>query len=301
MAKLLGEAADEYVRGRLERREIVEGTAKGIRDALRSMCGYLGRDRSIRSVKVPEIESWVAEIATHARSGILRNHVGYVKAFWKWSVLTGLTSIDPSITLKAPPKAEAVPRTVADDEVRRTIAAAKSVRERLVLILMVQEGCRAVEVSRAQLADVDRRAATIRLVGKGNRERILPLTEEVEVALDEYLEERGRVAGALIQSTHKSVWNDRTDGGIKPHTIVVQVSRAMKRAGVRETGHALRHKYAQDMIDAGAPVEVVQEALGHASLVTTQLYVRRRNVVPRLRPLMGTKQYSEPIELDEAS
>lgn len=291
MAKKLGEATDAYVKGRLERREIKVTTSKGVRDAMRSMCESLGRDRSPRSVKILEIEQWASRLATHAGAGTVRNHVGYVKAFWKWAVLVEIASVDPSVTLRPPTKPRTVPRTCTDDEVRRTIAMARDVRERLVLILMVQEGCRALEVSRLQLGDVDRRARTIFLTGKGGHERKVPLTDETEVALDEYLEERGRVAGALIQSVHRSVWNDRRDGGIKPHTIVVQVSRAMKRAGVPETGHALRHKFAQDLDDAGADVQVIQEALGHASLVTTQIYLKRASVT-QLRAKMGTKTYA---------
>jgi integrase/recombinase XerD len=169
------------------------------------------------------------------------------------------------------------------------IAAARDIREEVMISLEVMEGARSIEVSRVEFADIDRWQMTVRLTGKGDHVREVPLTQSTLDRIDKYvLEERGSRAGRLVQSRVRSVWN--TEDGVKSHTIYVLVGRAFRRAGVAESGHALRHTAAYGLIEAGATVRHVQEFLGHQHLNTTEIYMKRAKL-EEIRPFTGTKRY----------
>lgn len=286
----MGKLTDLYIRGRVERHEIMRTTIKSYRDALRYLCRSVGRQTLVRDVTRHDLDVFIAEQASHIATSTLRGRLTVVRLFFAWATLDGHISKNPCIGVRLPKKPRSVPRGLPDEAIARVLAATKDERESLMVSLMVREGLRSIEVSRLEMADVDRASMTLRLVGKALHERIVPLTSQTARRLDAYFDaERGRRSGRLIQSRNRSVWNP--EDGIQSRTIFVQVSRAMKRAGVAESAHALRHSAAYGLLDAGARVQDVQEFLGHVSLVTTQIYMPRSRV-EELRPFVGQKDYS---------
>lgn len=287
----LGELTDRWVTERVGRREIRRTTAKGYRDALYYLCSSAGRRRPIRSIDRHDIEVWRAQTAAKVATSTYRGRFSAVRLFFAWALEEGYIAKNPCIGIRMPRKPRTVPRGLPDQWVSLVLDAATDEREELILSLMVMEGCRSIEVSRLELADIDRASGTLRLVGKGDHERIVPLTSDTGERINAYVRcERGFVAGRLIQSRRKNVWNDKD--GMKSVSIYHLVAKAFHRAGVPETGHALRHTFAYGLIDAGADVRLVQHALGHVSLVTTQIYLPRVQT-EKLRPYMGQKHYRE--------
>jgi site-specific recombinase XerD len=154
----------------------------------------------------------------------------------------------------------------------------------LVCLLMVQEGLRAIEVTRLQLSDVDFGDGTILVKGKGNQERLLPVSSETRHALDAYLAGHPARAGPLVRSfTHPA-------RAITANHVSKLVSRWMCAAGVRGTGHSLRHSMATHLLRAGADIRDIQMALGHMNLSSTSVYLPFSDV-GRLRTVMGGRWY----------
>ena len=287
--RTLGDLTERWVAGRVARREIVRQTAKGYRDALRHFCASVGQTVAVRSVSRQHVDAWMAETGSRVSLSTYRSHVTVVRLFFAWATEQGYVVHNPCLGVRLPRKPRSVPRGLPDELAARSLAAARDEREAVMISLMLREGLRAIEVSRLEMADVDRRCATMHLIGKGGHERIVPLTAQTAALIDAYVTiERGRGSGRLIQSRQRSPWNE--DDGIKAITVVTQVGRAMKRAEVPESGHALRHSFAYAMLDAGADVRHVQEALGHASLTTTQVYLPKVRA-EELRPFIGRKDY----------
>ena len=160
-----------------------------------------------------------------------------------------------------------MPRNLGLDAVQAVRDACEDSRERLLVTLMVDEGLRRCECARLQVADVLVDEGQVRIVGKGGHVRLLPVVERTDKALRSYLGEVGWQAGPLIRST-------RVHGaGILPARVGTIVKAVVRRAGVDATPHQLRHTMAAGMVRRGASLRQVQQALGHASLMTTQIYL----------------------------
>lgn len=149
--------------------------------------------------------------------------------------------------------------------------------------LMVGLGLRRAEVATLQVGDVDLVAGTVHVRGKGGHERIVPIVDEVRLALDRYFAEHPPVAGPLIRS--------HLDGTspIQPGTVGVCVFRIMRAAGVRGSCHSFRHTCASDVADKVQDLRLVQHMLGHQSIGTTQIYAPRNRVVDLAEAMSGRR------------
>jgi integrase/recombinase XerD len=167
---------------------------------------------------------------------------------------------DPTLTLRQPKLPRQLPRGIKDERVAAVLEACQDNRERLIVLLMRREGLRAIECANLEMADIDSDEHSMIVRGKGGHERALPIVDEVWSAIETYLAERGTFDGHLLQSYLPSYGNP--DDGITPPRVVRLVGDAFRRAGVRASGHALRHTFATDLLKNGANLRDVQTALG---------------------------------------
>jgi len=139
-------------------------------------------------------------------------------------------------------------------------------RDRAILEMLYATGARVAELCGLDLGDLDRARDTIRVRGKGAKERVIPVGDAALQALDAYLRARGNVDGPLFENVRGGRLTVRS-----VHRIVKARSRA---AGLtrRVTPHTLRHTFATHMLDAGADLRLIQDLLGHSRLSTTQRY-----------------------------
>jgi integrase/recombinase XerC len=139
-------------------------------------------------------------------------------------------------------------------------------RDHAVLELLYASGLRVSEVAGLDLEDVDRDGRTVRVMGKGGKERMVPFGDAAAQALDRYLVERGEAPGPLF--------TNRRGGRLSVRSLYSVVRRGARAAGLtrRVSPHTLRHTFATHMLDAGADLRLIQELLGHSRLSTTQRY-----------------------------
>jgi integrase/recombinase XerC len=140
-----------------------------------------------------------------------------------------------------------------------------SQRNQAILALMRYAGLRIAEVSGLDLADVDLQVETVRIVGKGNKERVLPIVEALGAYLGNWIAERGQEPGPLFLGIH----GER----LGPKGIRVALKKLARKVGVAKfTPHRIRHTFGTETSRAGVPVEVLQQLMGHESIETTMLY-----------------------------
>jgi integrase len=155
--------------------------------------------------------------------------------------------------------------TAKADESRR-----RGARDRAVVGLAYGGGLRRAEIAGLNVTDYD--GATVRVLGKGNKERRVPLPSGARKALDAWIEVRGRRPGPLIESLRE---RDRR-GRVRPEAIGLILKKLIRRAGVdRATSHDFRRTFISDLLDRGADLVRVQKLAGHASPATTSRYDRR--------------------------
>lgn len=283
----LGRCADEYVASRWARGEISPETRRCFRESLGLMADALGRDRSLASIHRRDVEKWLGSMRKTCKEATIRLRLSTAKGMFKWAVVEGHCRTDPTLGIRGPKKPRRDARWLSAEDAQRVLEAARDNRERLILTLMLEEGLRACGVASLQFGDLRLREGMLQVTEKGGRMRTLPITETTMAALEAYLDERGRHSGPLVESYQRSYANN--GDGISVKYMGRLAGDAFRRAGVKESGHALRHTFAHDMIEAGADLRTVQTALGHASIATTQIYTGLADV-RQLEQFMGRRE-----------
>ncbi len=200
-----------------------------------------------------------------------------VRSLHKFLVREGDAEDDPAEGVARPKVPRTLPRPLTVDEVAALVAAPGNgapvaLRDRAILETLYGAGLRISELVGMDVDDVDLEVGSVRAVGKGSRERVVPLGRYGVGALKAYLV-RGRPTLASSRTRGALFLNQR--GGRLTRQGCNNIIKAMaRRAGIRKrvTPHMLRHSFATHLLEGGADVRVVQELLGHASVATTQIY-----------------------------
>jgi integrase/recombinase XerD len=219
----------------------------------------------------------------YAPSSIARALVA-VRSFHRFCLEEGFVDADPSEEVGAPRVPQGIPKALSESEVDALLGAVvgddpRALRDRAILETLYATGVRISELVGLDRRDLDFDAALLRVLGKGDKERVVPIGRSARAALDDYLVRgrpqlerpvtRQRVAGDPVllnarggRLTRQGCWKIVTTAG--------------DRVGLsgRLSPHVLRHSCATHMLDHGADIRVVQELLGHASLSTTQVYTK---------------------------
>ena len=235
-------------------------------------------------------EATVARYIAHLReaglapASVARSMVA-VRSLHQFLVREGTTSADPTSGLKPPPVPQGLPKALSEEEVESLLSKVTGEgpaqrRDRAVLEVLYGTGMRISELTGLSLPDLALEEQLVRVLGKGNKERLVPLGRYARDALDAWLGPGGRPALVPLR------WARRTDsaalflnlrGGRLTRQGAWGVVRLYgRRSGLdgRLTPHVLRHSCATHMLDHGADIRVVQELLGHASIATTQVYTK---------------------------
>jgi integrase/recombinase XerD len=200
-----------------------------------------------------------------------------VRSFHRFLVLEGETEADPAEGVARPKVPRNLPRPLSVEEVAALVAAPGqdgpvALRDRAILETLYGAGLRISELVALDVDDVDLEEGSVRAVGKGSKERIVPLGRLAVKALEAYLT-RARPALAAPRS-RGALFLNRRGGRLTRQGSTNIIKDMARRAGIRKrvTPHMLRHSFATHLLEGGADVRVVQELLGHASLATTQIY-----------------------------
>lgn len=202
-----------------------------------------------------------------------------VRGFHKFLTLEGDTPDDVAAAVTPPKPPRRLPKAIPLDQVERLLDAAgvggtaASLRDRALLELLYGIGARVTEAVSLDIDDVEFDSATVRVLGKGRKERVLPLGRYAAEALTSYLT-RARPGLATKGKGTPALFLNQRGGRLSRQSAWNIIQAAAQRANLPGTlsPHTLRHSFATHLLDGGADVRVVQELLGHASVTTTQIY-----------------------------
>lgn len=277
----LSDAADAYARELSDVRRLSPSTVRAYSADLRDLLAVIG-DRELADVDLEHLREWlwVATRRGDARSTLARRTAA-VRGFFAWARQTERIGADPSLRLVAPrrgrplPKVATAPAMAAvlrDAEVHADGGDALALRDAALVELLYASALRVSELCGADVDDIDRDRRTVRVVGKGRKERVVPYGFPAAHALDAYLA-RGRPALAARGSGTPALFVGARGARLGARSAYDVVARVVAPAVGQSVGpHTLRHSAATHLLDGGADLRTVQEMLGHASLGTTQIY-----------------------------
>lgn len=204
-----------------------------------------------------------------------------VRGFHKFGVREGWSMSDPCVDLRPSAIPQRLPKALSYSEVAAILDSAGDLdtpiglRDRALLELLYGTGIRISEAVGLDIDDLDFDHHTLKVTGKGNKQRRLPLGEYADVALSDYLIRARPVFAAKGRGTPRVFLNTR-GGALSRQSAWLALSTAAQRAGipVAVSPHTMRHSFATHLLEGGADVRVVQELLGHSSVTTTQIYTQ---------------------------
>jgi integrase/recombinase XerC len=233
---------------------------------------------SLQAVKPTQIRRYIAHLfdARGCDSRTVCRKLSSIRALYRFLKITGILENDPAAAIPGPSIAKKRPAPLKVDEVMkllrtslagRTDAAQR--RDNAIMELFYASGMRRAELAGVRLADVDLAERTIRVTGKGNKERLVVINRAAADAIEAYLRVRPRSADPALflgrggkALTPKHVWRIFRD--------IYRVSGIQKHA----SPHTLRHSFATHLVENGVDLETVRELLGHESLATTGVYLQ---------------------------
>jgi integrase/recombinase XerD len=241
--------------------------------------------KTLKAIDEGTVRSFVASISasTHGREDApymatsVARALSAVRSFHRFLVRDGLTQADPATGVALPKLPRKLPHPISVDEVELVIAATEGptperLRDRAIIELLYGAGLRVSELTGLDVDDLDLEAGSVRVFGKGSKEREVPVGGMAKVACEAYLV-RSRPEMARPVSRAALFLNQR-GGRLSRQSCGRLLARYAKIAGLQRalSPHTLRHSFATHLLEGGADVRVVQELLGHSSVATTQIY-----------------------------
>ncbi|MDR1213223.1 MAG: tyrosine recombinase XerC [Propionibacteriaceae bacterium] len=234
-------------------------------------------------VGLRELRAWLAEGLSGGLSrATSQRRLAALRGFWAWAVKTGRAETDPSAGLRSVKVRRDLPVSLSQAEARQLMDAlagrlrdegtALATRDLAILEVLYASGVRVSELSGLDLDSLDRARGLARVLGKGDKERSVPLGEPAWRAVERWLERRWELSSD--RSGRALFLGVRGGARIDPRVVRRLVHHSLGLvAGAPDLGpHGLRHAMATHLLEGGADLRTVQEALGHASVATTQLY-----------------------------
>lgn len=215
--------------------------------------------------------------AGYAASTVARK-LACMRSFYAFGQREGWVRSNPAKPLRSPRRSRKLPRFLTGDEISRLLSApqpeaAGGLRDRAILELMYSAGVRVQELVNLDDADLDLRNATVRVRGKGRRERLGIVGTHAQAALRTWLAARPKQGPGSARGG-RPLFTNKFGGRLSVRGVARLLEKHLAAAGLsgRASPHTLRHSFATHLLDAGADIRSVQELLGHKSLVTTQIY-----------------------------
>ncbi|MEA4882140.1 MAG: tyrosine recombinase XerC [Clostridia bacterium] len=200
-----------------------------------------------------------------------------IRSYLRFLAREGVIDVSPALSMAQMKRPRRLPRSLPVGDVVRLIEAARGnspaeLRDRAIIELLYSSGIRLSELCGLDLADYSAEARTVRVLGKGAKERIAPVGSSAVAALDDYLTGARRHMARSSDCT--AIFLNRSGGRISGRSVQRIMKKYLLKAGLpmSATPHSMRHSFATHLTDSGADLRVVQELLGHADISTTQIY-----------------------------
>jgi tyrosine recombinase XerC len=263
-------------------------TITSYRNDLLQLLDFVAEEQQIIPMKVElhsvdrlTIRLWMGELS---EKGISRNSiarkVAAVRSFFKYCFKRGYVQKNPAHLLIVPKKEKRLPVTVTHGDIQNMMELADDntpevQQERAILELFYSTGIRLSELVNLDVNDVDVRKSQVTVLGKGNKQRVIPIGRKAVEAYKNHLKTRPELLTSASENDDKKALFLATRGGrIYPRKVQRIIEKYLTKTSevTQKSPHTLRHSFATHMLDAGADIRMIKEFLGHTDLNSTQIY-----------------------------
>lgn len=240
------------------------------------------------------IRSWIVSLMSDNNSVVTVNRkISTLRTFYKWALRKGYTTTNPMLKILAPKKPKRLPVTVQDANINRLLEPGigneamvhpyREARDTFIIELFYSTGMRRAELVGLKVSDINLQRKEVRVLGKGNKERSIPLTDELIQSFNKYQKERNM----LEDCAETALFLTEKGKAIYPRLVhdIVAGKLASITTLSKKSPHVLRHSFATHMLDRGADLNAIKEILGHANLAATQVYTH--NSISKLKEAYG--------------
>lgn len=233
----------------------------------------------VESLKYADLSDFVkAQVECGVSVSTVVRVVSSVKSFYRYLFFDGIIKEDPSVLLESPRVGKHLPDVLTVEEIDAIIASVdlskpEGQRNKAIMETLYSCGLRVSELVSLQLTDIFRNEGFIKVVGKGNKERLVPISQPALDQIDEYCA-NGRAGLKVKAGFENIVFLNRRGAQLTRVMIFTIIKMAVKAAGIKKnvSPHTFRHSFATHLLEHGANLRVIQDMLGHSSITTTEVY-----------------------------
>jgi len=256
-----------------------ENTLSSYRQDLFGLANWLvAQDKLIEHAERSDLLAYLAaQVASGAKSSTTARLLSCLRRYYGYLFQSGARSENPTQLIEAPKVNRTLPDTLTEKDVEKLLAAPDvstdlGCRDRAMLEMLYATGLRVSELIAITFSQINRVQGWVRVFGKGNKERLVPLGQEALFRLEDYLQHsRDHLTKGKVS---ESVYITTRGKGMTRHAFWHMIKRYALKAGISKplSPHTLRHAFATHLLNNGADLRVVQMLLGHSDLSTTQIY-----------------------------
>lgn len=263
-------------------RSLSENSVEAYLNDIEKLTTYLQTEDELKNpseVQLSDLQKfiqWVAELGMTASSQA--RIISGIRTFYKYCLLEDISSVDPTILLEAPKLKRALPDILSFDEIENIIAqidlsTAEGTRNKALLETMYSCGLRVSELVNLKLSQLYADVGFIRVIGKGNKERLVPIGS-IAIKYISIYRNTVRVHQPVQSGEEDIVFLNRRGKRLTRVMIFLIIKDLAKKAGIKKniSPHTFRHSFATHLVEGGASLRAVQEMLGHESITTTEIY-----------------------------
>ena len=237
-----------------------------------------GNDIAVERVDALAVRGFLAHLLRRNRKSSVGRKLSSTRGFFRFLKRRGVIEAEPTVGITTPKKEHQLPVHLTVDDMFRLldtppVDTPAGLRDRAILETLYSCGVRVSELVSLNWDDIDANLEIVRVRGKGNKERLVPIGKKAQAALRTYREQVPQLCARTLYDS-KAVFLNRQGKRLTTRSVARVVEQYVKLSGIagKASPHALRHSFATHLLNAGADLRAIQELLGHASLSTTQRY-----------------------------
>lgn len=255
-------------------------TIKAYIDDVNKLASFTEGEIAPTEINYQDLKKFIGflhEIGLHARTQA--RIISGVKSFYKYLLLENMIDIDPTDLIEGPKVSRKIPDTLSFEEIQVILEAMdlsedSGHRNRAMIETLYASGLRVSELVNLQLSQIYSDEGFLRVIGKNNKERIVPIGREALKHIDLYVNETRRKMENIDKDHSDYVFLNRRGKKLSRVMVYLIIKAATEKAGIKKkvSPHTFRHSFATHLVEGGADLRAVQEMLGHESITTTEIY-----------------------------